>query len=603
MPAVSLTDYTSQQAELARRQKLADLLSEQGQQDIPIQSYNGTQAAIPWTAVLAKMLQSGAGAYMSRKSASDEDDLRKAMATGYMKDTGAAPAATTAPVSPAMPAAPSGPAFDPNSAMPGEPGSGGMSAPAGPSPQNIAAALGNDPTAAPAPQGAPPQAMAAALGGQPPQQAPMPQPMPQPPVAPPAAAVAQAAPAPAPVDRLALAQAAVQQARQVALKYVGTPYATDAAARVKAAQEQVTKIQDLQDASAEKQADRAASVARTVALVNASDQIPAAMKPAFLAGAQADPDLAKTIMSKMVGDAFTHALVPAPPAALAGYPQGTVAQMDPVTKELKNIYNPVPNLMAIANEKLHAQEVSISGGRLAVEQHNSQRADAVFKAGVGGMSSDAQTALNDAIAAGKLPPSRVSSRTASIWGNFFLQNPNANATQIDAVARGAASPIMQRTLASLQAIPDTVNNLVSAGKALNYPDLKIAGIAEKWTQGQVNDPKLVNYLTQRKDAILSLAQAFRGTSATDQATKLEEEAMHPTLSPRALEGWAKGQLTAALPKISAYQKYDPSGDTAKAVAAIQSQITALSGGPATHQPYADPAKEARYQAWLKSHGG
>ena len=68
MPNVSLTNYDAQLAAAQRRQKLAESLQEQADAPIDIQSYKGIQAAIPWTAVLAKALQGYAAGYQGRKA-------------------------------------------------------------------------------------------------------------------------------------------------------------------------------------------------------------------------------------------------------------------------------------------------------------------------------------------------------------------------------------------------------------------------------------------------------------------------------------------------------------------------------------------------------
>ena len=405
MPEISLTSpYSSTQADIARRQKLAELLDQQASEAIPIQSYKGTQAPIPWTAVLAKALQGYAAAHESQTASDAQDALQQKIndtQAGLVSQYYGSPAAPSQSSSPSL-------AFDPTSAAPGEPN---MSGPAtsGPSPQALAAMLGNVPNndyagaAAgnpiaqdqPQPQAPPPQAMAAALAqnsmgsnddyqgaanaqnqGAPPAPMPQMQPAPQQPqsppsmsvapqappaAAPPAAPVAPVAP-PNPIQAMAAeAQRKMQIALQAQRQVGSTPVVQT---MLKDAQEQVKKVQDLQAASAEKEADRSAAVARTTTLINSSDMIPANMKPAFLAGAQADPDLAKTIMAKMVNDAFTKQLVPATPQDLAGYPQGTVAQKDPQTGKLENIYNPIPNQMAIANERLHAQSVGMEGANL-----------------------------------------------------------------------------------------------------------------------------------------------------------------------------------------------------------------------------------------------
>ena len=70
------SDYTTRSADIARQQKLADMLSQMGAQDIPVSTAGGISARIsPWAAI-AKGFQSGAGAYMSGKAAADEAALQ-----------------------------------------------------------------------------------------------------------------------------------------------------------------------------------------------------------------------------------------------------------------------------------------------------------------------------------------------------------------------------------------------------------------------------------------------------------------------------------------------------------------------------------------------
>jgi len=68
MAAVSLTNYDARLVDAQRRQKLAEMLQEQANAPFDIQSYKGVQAAIPWTAVLAKALQGGLAGYQGKKA-------------------------------------------------------------------------------------------------------------------------------------------------------------------------------------------------------------------------------------------------------------------------------------------------------------------------------------------------------------------------------------------------------------------------------------------------------------------------------------------------------------------------------------------------------
>ena len=71
----SALPYASQLASVARQQKLADMLTQMGAQDIPVSTAGGITAPIsPWAA-LAKGLQSGVGSYMSAKADQNALDI------------------------------------------------------------------------------------------------------------------------------------------------------------------------------------------------------------------------------------------------------------------------------------------------------------------------------------------------------------------------------------------------------------------------------------------------------------------------------------------------------------------------------------------------
>ena len=78
MPDISLTDYSSQLAANARQQRMAELLQQQSMEPIQVMSANGVQAPIPWTAVLAKVLQAGAGAYKASRAEKNEAKIKAA---------------------------------------------------------------------------------------------------------------------------------------------------------------------------------------------------------------------------------------------------------------------------------------------------------------------------------------------------------------------------------------------------------------------------------------------------------------------------------------------------------------------------------------------
>lgn len=75
MANVSLTSYASQLAEIDRQKRLANLLQTQAQEPIEIQSYKGTQAAIPLTSVLAKLLNQVGGQMKEARAIKREGEL------------------------------------------------------------------------------------------------------------------------------------------------------------------------------------------------------------------------------------------------------------------------------------------------------------------------------------------------------------------------------------------------------------------------------------------------------------------------------------------------------------------------------------------------
>jgi hypothetical protein len=70
-------DYDTQLAALARRQKYAELLAKQGSEPIDVETVNGIPTPISPFQGLAKVMQSGMGAYLGRKAEADAGALKK----------------------------------------------------------------------------------------------------------------------------------------------------------------------------------------------------------------------------------------------------------------------------------------------------------------------------------------------------------------------------------------------------------------------------------------------------------------------------------------------------------------------------------------------
>lgn len=76
---VSLTsdNYDTQLADILRRQKYAELLAQQGNEDIKVENVNGVPTPISPFQGLAKVFQTGMGAYLGGKAAEDAAALKK----------------------------------------------------------------------------------------------------------------------------------------------------------------------------------------------------------------------------------------------------------------------------------------------------------------------------------------------------------------------------------------------------------------------------------------------------------------------------------------------------------------------------------------------
>lgn len=184
-------------------------------------------------------------------------------------------------------------------------------------------------------------------------------------------------------------------------------------------------------------------------------------------------------------------------------------------------------------------------------------------AGLADNETDALFGPNGAITTGRLDPARVNSRTAKI----FAQGELANSGRSDFVAlTGNAAinrnvPFRQKAM-NAEVLPEIMNNMVEAGKRVNYPDAKFAGVLKEWSLGQINDPDLTEYMTQRNDALMSIASVMRAQGMTDMAHQAEIQASVPTMSPRALDAWLRGQMKSLTPRLKQYNSYSKTGPNA-----------------------------------------
>ena len=100
-----------------------------------------------------------------------------------------------------------------------------------------------------------------------------------------------------------------------------------------------------------------------------------------------------------------------------------------------------------------------------------------------------------------------------------------------------------------ETLPEIMQNMVDTGKELDLSNNRTVGKMQMWAKGEFNDPTLTMYMTQRNDALMTIAGVMRGTGMTDMAHKAETEASSPTMDGPALDAWLKGQMLSLAPRL------------------------------------------------------
>ena len=188
---------------------------------------------------------------------------------------------------------------------------------------------------------------------------------------------------------------------------------------------------------------------------------------------------------------------------------------------------------------------------------------------------DALYGVNGAVTLGKLDPYKINSRNSHILANAYMGNPNMDMNKLasdSAMMRNA--PTMNRAYTTEQ-LPTIIANVVEAGKKVGYSDAKFFGKVQEFINGQSNDPNFINYMTQRNDALLTITSIMRGNGATDQAHRAEIEASPSTMSPKAFDAWAAGQMKALEPRIKQANKFTRSASAAPANAPTGIDVNAI----------------------------
>lgn len=164
-----------------------------------------------------------------------------------------------------------------------------------------------------------------------------------------------------------------------------------------------------------------------------------------------------------------------------------------------------------------------------------------------------QAAINIAVSEKRLDPYKINGRNQKVLAGIEMAHPGTDLNNISAglgVARNK-DVITKAGIAGM--LPELMAGVVKSGKDLNYSDTQFIGKIQQFAKGQLNDPKLAEHMTQRNDLILTLGGVMRANGMTDMAQRLEEDAAPKTMSPKAFDGWIKGQMAAVAPRIKMYE--------------------------------------------------
>jgi hypothetical protein len=188
---------------------------------------------------------------------------------------------------------------------------------------------------------------------------------------------------------------------------------------------------------------------------------------------------------------------------------------------------------------------------------------------------DIDEALSKAVAEGRLDPSRLNSRTATIFGKLALGNPTLNFNRMIADAALQKNPTFQQRAMTMESLPEVMTTMTSLGRKVGFSDVRTIGKMQAWMKGELNDPDMQEYMTVRNDALMTIANVMRGVGMSDQAHRAEIEVASPSMSPQALDAWMSGQMASLQPRLSRVK-----------------HVTDLGNNPGAAPPPADAAPRA-----------
>lgn len=298
--------------------------------------------------------------------------------------------------------------------------------------------------------------------------------------------------------------------------------------------------------------------------------------------------------------------------SLLGTPDQTAAQQALSGKvaeptAVPNTYTTLPGAYQPQVQQTPAGEaetgLKTAQGNLAQAQANDPKAFHPGGAAMAQLPPDQATALQKAVAEGRLDPTRINSRTAPILAAMEMNDPgNVNFNRLHADAALQANPTFQQKAMSVDMLPGLLSHVTNLGKKLNggagYSDLKTVGQMQQFMNGQLNDPDYTEYMTARNDTLLRLAGVMRGVGMSDQAHTAEVQAMAPTLAPYALDAWLKGQMSVVTPLLERQNKITHLGEKGAGTAPLNAPTPAPGAAPAV----APAGAVVSLDDWLKSQG-
>ena len=600
--------YAQQLAQAAYQQKMAEALQAQADAPIDIQSYKGIQAPIPWTAALAKALESYGGNVM-QKRALETQAKAETLAQSNMMDAlaGATPQAPAGPGATDTMSARNAPSAETSAqsnmmdllnagANPPAPGATGGAAPSDagpPAPTPQAPPVADNPMD---PQAASQNARLAQAfqGNAPPPQAMFPAsapPMPQPPQAlqsnapppqamPPAnAGLAQApqgnAPPPAPPttptppisppttpaalpnvynEALSQHQAKLLRFQNLANSpLIGPTQRAQLGSMIDYEQKQIETLTTEKLKADSEANNKQANLSSINNAIDSLTGVPPEIKATMHALTASNPEGAKEYFTVIAQNALKPHEHWATPTELqaAGIPLGSAVQINDQTGAANILVN--YHTTQIEDQNLAATEANArtAQGHLALDRQMLQIAQArEARMASAGLNEQEQTALDTAVAEGRLDPMRLNSRNAKVQAQILLHNPGANFVNSHAIAVMTANPAFQSKALIAGALPEVLQNVRDAGKKLNFSTVSYLGKLQAFKNNTLNDPDFVEYMSQRADAMQTVSNVMRASGATEQSIKAETKAAPITMSPEAFDGWYAGQMKSLAPRIS-----------------------------------------------------